>query len=217
MNALSKLHEAMERTFRGIYFNQNWFHGSGSGSLPENTEVYRGFIERFLRTHDIKTVLDLGCGDWQSTRLMNWDGLEYTGIDIVPTIIEAAKTKYANDHIRFICADIIECDLPPADVVILKDVLQHWPNDVVHIFLQKLQKYQYVLITNTVESQRLMPAGPQPIPEITNRDIELGQSRSFDIAQPPFQIPCQELLRYISTKRHAPVQDIKSIVLVENS
>ena len=207
----------MERTFRSIYSNRDWFHGSGSGSLPENTEIYRAFVERFLRTHDIKTVLDLGCGDWQSTRLMDWDGLDYTGIDIVPSVIEASKERYENEHIHFVCADVIEYDLPAADVIIIKDVLQHWPNDVVAGFLRKLEKYRYVLITNTVESQVLTPAGMEPIPEEINHDIELGESRSLNITKPPFNTPCQELLHYVSLKRHKPVQDIKSIVLLESS
>ena len=50
-------------TFSTIYRNNVWGHGSGVGSLPEGTVDYRRVLEGLIRSKDIKTVLDYGCGD----------------------------------------------------------------------------------------------------------------------------------------------------------
>jgi len=204
----------MEKIFRSIYLNRGWFNGSGSGSLPENTEEYRTFLQDFMRAHNVKTVLDLGCGDWQSTKLMQWKDLEYTGIDVVHQVIDDVRKTYEAQNVHFICDDVTECDLPQADLVIIKDVLQHWPNETVQKFLTRLKKYKYVLITNTIEVQDTgkQPAAPAIHP--INTDIQLGEGRPLDLAKPPFNLSCQEMLRYRSTKRYHPIQDIKSVVLL---
>ncbi|HKR81580.1 MAG TPA: class I SAM-dependent methyltransferase [Candidatus Saccharimonadales bacterium] len=213
---MGPLRTVMEKTFGGIYQNHRWFNGSGSGSLPENTEVYRDFVQDFIDSHDIKSVIDLGCGDWQSTRFMHWDGIQYFGIDVVPDVIEENRKRYKTDNIHFASADITHDELPEADLVIIKDVLQHWPNEVVMQFLKRLEKYKYVLITNTVEIWDISDAKKHvDISGDINRDIELGDGRALDISKPPFNFPVQEVLRYPSTKRHRPVQDIKTINLFE--
>jgi len=203
----------MEKIFRSIYLNRGWFNGSGSGSLPENTEEYRIFLQDFMRTHDIKTVLDLGCGDWQSTKLIDWKQLEYTGIDVVHQVINDVRKTHEADNVHFVCDDVTECELPPADLVIIKDVLQHWPNEIVQKFLTRLKAYKYVLITNTVEIQDSSKQKSAQTVRPVNTDIQLGEGRPLDLTKPPFNVPCKELLRYRSTKRYHPIQDIKSVVL----
>ncbi len=206
----------MEKIFRNIYLRRGWFNGSGSGSLPENTEIYRKFLQDFIRKNNVKTILDLGCGDWQSTRLMNWDGLGYTGVDVVSQVVEDVKKRYAKENIDFIYADITEEELPPADLVIIKDVLQHWPNEIIQKFLSKLTPYSHVLVTNTVEIHESGSAKQStPTLRAVNRDITLGDGRPLDLAKAPFNVPCQELLRYPSTKRYQPIQDIKNVLLLK--
>ncbi|HSX07611.1 MAG TPA: class I SAM-dependent methyltransferase [Candidatus Saccharimonadales bacterium] len=209
---------AMGKAFSGIYRKHNWFHGSGSGSLPENTTVYRKFLEHFIRTHRIKSVLDLGCGDWQSSKFIDWDGARYIGIDVVPSLIETNKKLYANETVQFSCGDFSPCVLPPADLIIIKDVLQHWPNDQVDLFLQRLAdcNFKYALVTNTCQSIDISdPDNPKPIQEDINRAIKIGESRAFDPLLPPFSIEGSEVLQYASIKRHAPIQDIKTVVLLK--
>lgn len=206
----------MEKIFRNIYLNRGWFNGSGSGSLPENTEIYRHFLQDFMQKHDIKTVLDLGCGDWQSTKLMDWDGISYLGLDVVPQVIEDVQRQYGKENIQFACADIISSALPQADLVIIKDVLQHWPNAAIEAFLSQLAPYKYVLITNTIAIQSTGKGKEaQLMPQKINHDIELGAGRPVDLRLPPFNVPCDEVLRYPSTKRYQPIQDIKSVMLLK--
>ena len=73
---------------------------------------------------------------------MPWDGIQYTGMEIVPTVIEANVRRFASANVRFVCADARSVELPPADLILLKDVLQHWTNAEVARFLPRLREYR---------------------------------------------------------------------------
>ena len=68
--------------FDFIYSSNEWSIGSGFGSLPQTTETYRGFLQEFLARNDVRSVIDAGCGDWQFSRLIDWTGIDYLGIDV---------------------------------------------------------------------------------------------------------------------------------------
>ena len=79
----------MKNEFENIYLNNIWEHGSGEGSLPIHTKGYAHFLENFLTTYNINSVVDMGCGDWQFSRLINWGDAMYQGYDIVQSVIES--------------------------------------------------------------------------------------------------------------------------------
>jgi len=58
----------MQERFERIYADNEWQYGSGEGSLPIHTKGYIAFIESFVANHEVKSVVDLGCGDWQFGR-----------------------------------------------------------------------------------------------------------------------------------------------------
>src|SRR6478735_6812488 len=69
--------------FEHIYRNDLWHGGSGPGSLPSVNRPYVRFLHGFLRANQIQTVVDLGCGDWQFSRRIDWGGARYLGLDVV--------------------------------------------------------------------------------------------------------------------------------------
>ena len=83
MEHLSLLHQ----TFQAIYRDQAWVRGSGPGSSPANTIEYRAFVERFIEANSVRSVTDLGCGDWQFSHLIDWSQVEYLGLDLVPEVV----------------------------------------------------------------------------------------------------------------------------------
>lgn len=176
----------MKKVFERIYREKRWYNGSGSGSLPKNTIPYRRFLQRYFRQNSIKKVIDIGCGDWQFSHLMNWKGIDYLGIDVVPSLIRENTRRWGNGHIHFRAGDAFQMQLPLADVVILKDVLQHWPIGKISIFLKRIKKYPRVLLFNTSEG-----------PNINGR-IKTGSARPIDVRLPPFNIRGKEVLRYRS-------------------
>lgn len=153
----------MEFYFTYLYENNIWgdnkideYNGSsGSGSSIEyNNNTYIPFLKKFIIDNNIKSVVDLGCGDFLCGKLI-YDDLDilYTGYDTYKKIIDYnitynSSTKYSFIHLDF-CnnkENIIEGDL-----FILKDVIQHWSSNSIYNFIDYLiefKNYKYILICN---------------------------------------------------------------------
>ena len=180
--------------FEKIYRDADWgtntggIGNSGTGSTLEATALYRQYLETFIKTHDIKSVVDAGCGDWEFSQKIDWSGIDYKGYDIVAKLVEQNTAKFGNDHIKFFHGNIVEDDLPKADLLISKHVLQHIPNSDVKKFLDRqLKKYKHVLLTNGVDATYL---------SALNTDIKPGDYRELDITRPPFEIKASKELTY---------------------
>jgi SAM-dependent methyltransferase len=168
----------LRSAFQTVYQKQAWGKGSGPGSSPANTIEYRAFVERFLRANAIRTVTDLGCGDWQFSHLIDWGHTEYLGVDIVPELVVQIRTKFASPSIRFEEFTSIE-NLPGGDLLVSKEVLQHLPNETVAEYLGVIRrKYRFALITNSVG-----------LATTANADIKPGGFRALRLQDAPFNAP----------------------------
>lgn len=140
--------EEISGAFSSIYENNTWGPGSGVGSMPEYAQPYALMLQRFLDEHEIKSVVDLGCGDWQFSRLIDWSGVDYLGLDVVESVIGENKREFATDTIGFEVVTVGQ-PLPPADLLLCKDMLQHLPLGVVADYLAEFrQRYKHALVTN---------------------------------------------------------------------
>lgn len=141
-------YQAMTISFREIYREDRWTAGSGTGSKPENTDDYMIFLSKFMKLNDVRSVVDFGCGDWQFSRFIDWSGINYTGIDVVEDVIDKNTKQFGAPNILFKCTAEIE-NIPDADLLICKDVLQHLPNDsILHYLSSFKNKFKWLLITN---------------------------------------------------------------------
>ncbi len=138
--------------FTKIYNINYWINGSGSGSYVENTVIYNKCIVDFIKNHNITTITDIGCGDWQSSYLIykELDNIDYLGIDCVSSVIDKNREKH-KDY-KFTTLDIL-CNVDKirdSDLYIIKDVLQHWKLKDIYDFLDKLtmKNFKYIIITN---------------------------------------------------------------------
>lgn len=193
----------MQEAFTDVYGRDDWDGGSGRGSTPENTVEYRKVIEEFLRTHEITSVVDIGCGDWQFSRLIDWGNISYVGIDTVPAVVEANRRRFG-PRFEFECIDVTRDALPHGDLVIMKDVLQHWPNDTIRSFLPRLDQYRYAILTNCAYAS----------PEL-NKDVAMTGYRPIDLRLVPFNYASEELLRYATDE--VPGGEWKKLVLLHRS
>jgi SAM-dependent methyltransferase len=181
---------------------------SGKGSTDAVTAPYRDFLTGFMRKNGIVSVLDVGSGDWQLGKLINWEGIDYTGVDVSAVVMENTG-KYAAPKIRFVEGDARSMELPAADLLILKDVLQHWSNDDIVGFLPKLAGFRYSLITNGGD-----PAAP------ANRDVLAGGFRLVDPSQPPFSVLGSFVFNWdiaVAPKGGGSFREHKRVFLVEGA
>lgn len=140
-----------KEAFTDIYKRDLWGGGSGPGSKPENALAYMTMLRGVLLNDSIKTIADLGCGDWvlmEKIKVPN-DKI-YTGFDLVESVIDKNISKHAAKNISFVkINDINDFVNVKADLLIVKDVLQHWPDEQIQFFLEKiLPNFKYALITN---------------------------------------------------------------------
>ena len=189
----------IEHRFREIYLDHSWsgVSRSGPGSEPQKAAIYLNTLQGLIREPDraIHSVVDIGCGDWSLSKGIEWENISYTGIDIVPELIEDLNERYGSDRIRFVHANIVKNDLPVGDLAIVKDVLQHLSNESVLAFLKKLPKYRFVLITNDCRRYRRMrwPFCWIKLHQRPNVDTYDGGSRPLRLNERPFFLPATEL------------------------
>ena len=117
----------LKDVFGEIYDNNLWTIGeskSGAGSELKSTEVIRKELPEVIKKFNIKTVLDIPCGDFNWMSHVGFDGVEYMGADIVESMIEENKKKFGN--VNFKVLDITKDELPKVDLVFARDILGHF-------------------------------------------------------------------------------------------
>lgn len=194
MNLINPKLPTCQEVFTSIYRNKIWGENqegcgySGPGSCLDQTVKYREFLQKFLSDHQIKSVVDMGCGDWTFSRAIDWTGVEYKGFDVADEIVKKNIQLYGSSSIKFEVADGTQQNaLPAADLLICKEVLQHLPFSDIENFIKNLDKYKYCLITNDVN-----PTGETT----TNYDVERGGYRCLDLTAPPFCLEAEIVLTY---------------------
>ena len=168
-----------EEKFTDIYQNNLWGSKetkSGLGSELKNTITMLENLPKIIEKYKIKSIFDVGCGDWNWFKEMDID-TAYTGIDIVEPLIEELNKKHKNNNIEFIHSDAIEEKFRNYDMVIARDVLFHFSYKDIFKFMSNLQESQskYFLTTHSGD--------------FINKDIETGDWRPINLFAKPFNFP----------------------------
>ena len=142
-----------KEVFTRVYAANMWGTGkddfySGPGSNAEAAKPYAEFVTGLIAKHNIRSVVDLGCGDYRVGRLITSCGVTYTGVDVVQPLVDENNRRYGNDHVSFQCLDIASDELPDGELCLIREVFQHLSNAQISAALAKLSKYDYVLITD---------------------------------------------------------------------
>lgn len=122
---------------------------SGSGSHRSDLVLpYVNAISAFLHSlPERPSVADLGCGDFNIGRQLRPYCGRYVACDVVPELMERNATKFRDLGVEFKCLDIAQDDLPDADVVFVRQVLQHLDNNKIQAVVQQLYRYKFVIVT----------------------------------------------------------------------
>ena len=127
------------RVFARLYEDGEWGK-EHPGSTLEASRPYRAFVEQLIVEHDIRSVLDAGCGMAGYPHAIDWKGARYVGLDVVPAVVEANRARFPG--VEYVEGDARRLDalngfVPKAgfDLLLVKDVLQHWSLESVRAFL----------------------------------------------------------------------------------
>lgn len=163
---------------------------SGLGSSPAHMGAYIHFVEQFIHLNRVASVTDIGCGDWQFSRFVNFGAAGYVGYDVVPSLIARNRLLFGREGVRFEAMPADPDNIPGGDLLLIKDVLQHLPTNTVQEMLRLLlPKFRFALITN---SHSKLDAPP------INVDAPAGGFRPLDLTAPPFGLNGTYVLEFPS-------------------
>jgi len=152
-----------EQIFSKIYKDGSWDKkalnfNSGPGSHNEKLVLpYVKFVNSFLIDKKLKSIIDLGCGDFNVGKNIYKYVHKYYAFDIVPELIKTNKKKFNDKKIVFECKNFIDDTLPKADGVIIRQVLQHLDNKSIAKILNKIKSYKYAIITEHIPKNIFTP------------------------------------------------------------
>lgn len=187
-----------EETFTTIYRRGHWGKSgdrsdpfySGLGSRDSKIVTpYIQAVESFLTGHNPRLdAADLGCGDFAvGAQIRPYCG-KYYACDVVQDVIDRHMIEHAHSDTIFRAVDITRDDLPQADVVFIRQVLQHLSNDDIKRVVPKLYRYRYVVITED------LPMSREFVPNLDKRrgmDTRLGlgaKGSGVVLTEPPFDL-----------------------------
>ncbi|WP_179319050.1 class I SAM-dependent methyltransferase [Winogradskyella helgolandensis] len=166
----------------------DFYSGSGSHDL-KIIEPYINSVITFLKSHNKKlNVCDLGCGDFNIGKQLLKYTEKYIAVDIVENLITRNKALFKEDNLEFHCLDIVEDDLPKADCIILRQVLQHLSNAEIETIIKKLSNYKYVILTEHILTGNFTPNKDI----ISGQGIRIKKNSGVDLLKAPFNFKIED-------------------------
>ncbi|EIJ38418.1 SAM-dependent methyltransferase, tRNA(uracil-5)-methyltransferase [Galbibacter orientalis DSM 19592] len=190
--------DAMEQIYTlNLWGGNNADYYSGEGShRPEIVKPYIETIQNFLKSFDFPPVVcDLGCGDFNVGKYLVKYTKRYIGVDIVEGLIKRNQEVFTQDNLTFECLDIATDSLPTADIVLIRQVLQHLSNKEVQSIISKLSAYKYVILTEHLPNGSFEPNKDI----ISGQGIRLKKQSGLNLLIPPFNLKIKKEKQLLST------------------
>jgi SAM-dependent methyltransferase len=176
---------ADRRVFMRIHATNYWRSPetlSGVGSELGRTVQVRTWLPALLQQLQVRSLLDAGCGDFNWMQHVDLEGVHYTGVDLVPALVEQLQQLHGGPGREFYQADICTDWMPQADLVLCRTVLFHLCHEHALQALRNLQTRGAWLLATTY------PDWP------ANDDITDGDWRRVNLCRPPYDLPAPEAL-----------------------
>jgi 2-polyprenyl-3-methyl-5-hydroxy-6-metoxy-1,4-benzoquinol methylase len=185
--------------FETVYAENLWKNEesvSGEGSTLKCSDMYLSFLKQFVTNNDIKNILDLGCGDFNLMKHFNYEDIKYVGVDLVNELIKKNNINYGKHNIKFLNRMIHNYEFEEKyDLIICKDVLQHWSIENVITFLKLIKNYKYCLLINDFKNDKYKaPIGFK----IFNADIIDGWYTPIDLSIEPYNVKGEYIFEWQS-------------------
>ena len=152
----NKKFKARQAAFKdsGNYWENRYQEGgnSGSGSYGKYKEFKREILNNFVKTHNVDTVIEFGCGD--GNQLIGAEYPNYLGVDVSQKAVEMCTDLFKDDDTKqFKTADDVGNER--ADLALSLDVIYHLVEDsVFESYMKQLfeSAKQYVIIYSSNET-----------------------------------------------------------------
>lgn len=184
-----------------VYDKNLWGKGedlfySGEGShLKYIVKPYVDNVRFFLKSFKLPvSVCDLGCGDFNIGKHLVDFTSEYIAVDIVDNLINYNKEKFKFKNLSFLSLDIAKDDLPKADCVFIRQVLQHLSNKEVEAVVKQLYRYKYLILTEHLPVEDFEPN----IDIISGQGIRLKKKSGINLLAPPFNLEVKSEKQLVS-------------------
>ena len=174
-----------EKIFTEIYANCIWKNeesASGPGSDLKYSKQLIFFLPRIIKSLNIHSIVDLACGDFNWLKEVDLSGCSYRGYDIVPEIIHQNTKLYGGAQKQFHTLNVIEGEIPTADLIICRDLFVHLNNLQINTIVDKLKTSGATYLLSTT------------FHAVKNHDIVTGTWRALDLQSAPFNLPVPLLL-----------------------
>jgi len=122
---------------------------SGEGASFEQTRIIMKKIPELVKQLNVKSFLDLPCGDFTFMSQIVDRIPGYIGCDVSSKLIERNKEKYPEHADKFIVLDATTQDIPAVDMIFCRDLLVHLNYENIHKILDNFKKSgsRYLLTT----------------------------------------------------------------------
>jgi SAM-dependent methyltransferase len=178
-------------------YRKNFWGGegvySGQGSDQANTAEYERLVADYAIEHGIRSIVDIGCGDFQvSERILARlpESVTYRGLDVSSVAVERNSALFASERVSFAQCDAAGDELPAGDLVLVREVLQHLSNRDILAILPKLRRFPHAIVTNT----RRKGARPRNADQASGASSRVATCGGLWLELPPFGQPIEELL-----------------------
>ena len=155
-----------QQIFTLIYKNKFWgfsssnefFSGSGSHNI-QIVENYVSSVTKFLGDNISElTAVDIGCGDFAVGNQLYRNFKKYIAIDVNKNLIEFNKERFNDSNLEFRFLDCTQSKCPDADVIFVRQVLQHLSNQKIAELLSNLpKKIKYLIVSEELPISRFKP------------------------------------------------------------
>jgi SAM-dependent methyltransferase len=153
-------------------------------------------VSEFIAAHAVESVVDLGCGDFEAARAIDFGPARYVGLDIYSELVAHNRALYGSDRYKFVHADIVEDELPEGQLCLVALTLYIMSFADVHRVLEKLRPYELVLITDG--QPELDPAARRNIDKPTDKYTRQDYfGNGFWLELEPFSLPVEVVHDYV--------------------
>lgn len=166
---------------------------SGTGSRDQEiVTAYVSAVTKWLDTFPVKPdVADVGCGDFRVGSRVRPSCGRYSAYDCVPSLIASNRERWTSLDVEFVVLDVSSDSPAPTDIVFVRQVFQHLPNDLIKRAIARLTKVcTWLVVTEHLPDGEFVANVDKAI----GPDIRCTSGSGVVLTDPPFSLRTLEKL-----------------------